>query len=163
MIQVDGSPFIIKWDEKNGWGLFQASALGVSQELCTIVVYCYCCSEENSICFNVELERASHLKIFLNTERNITDAWSWWSRFGMWDQMVQWLKWLKRLQTLMLAELQEICVFKSSRDTLYCPADGWAPDERVQLEEKLDVCVEAEISNDFKPFQSQVCTQVLSR
>ena len=76
----------------------------------------------------------------------------------MWDQMVQWLKWLKRLQTLMLVELQEICVFKSSRDTLYCPADGWAPDERVQLEEKLDVCVEAEISNDFKPFQSQACT-----
>eukprot|EP00435_Cladocopium_sp_Y103_P039079 s2713_g10.t1 len=36
----------------------------------------------------------------------------------------------------------QICVFKSSRDTLYCPADGWAPDERVQLEEKLDVCVE---------------------
>lgn len=62
VIQVDGSPFIIKWDEKNGWGLFQASALGVSQELCTIVVYCYCFSEENSICFNVELERASQLR-----------------------------------------------------------------------------------------------------
>ena len=69
----------------------------------------------------------------------------------------------KRLKTLMLVALQEICVFKSSRDTLHCPPDGWAPDERVQLEEKLDVCVEAEISNDFKPFQSQACTQVLSR
>jgi len=64
--RVDGAPFIIKWDETNGWGLFQS----------------------------------------------------------------------------VVPMAQEICVFKSSHDTLFCPADGWAPDERVQLEEKPDVRVE---------------------
>ncbi|CAE7622575.1 HCc2 [Symbiodinium sp. CCMP2456] len=36
----------------------------------------------------------------------------------------------------------EACVFKSSKDTRYCPVDGWAPDERVQLEETPNVRVE---------------------
>lgn len=43
--------------------------------------------------------------------------------------------------------LQEVCVFKSSRDTLFCPADGWAPDERVQLEEPPNVRVEVRQPN----------------
>lgn len=65
--RTDGVPFLIKWDEKNGWALYQTAPgpAGV-----------------------------------------------------------------------------EACVFKSSKDTRYCPVDGWAPDERVQLEETPNVRVE---------------------
>lgn len=51
---------------------------------------------------------------------------------------------------------QEICVFKSSRDTLFCPADGWVPDEHVQLEQTPDVRVEATWHEVFDLFRSRV-------
>lgn len=65
--RTDGVPFLIKWEEKNGWGLYQTAPGPAGAEA---------------------------------------------------------------------------CVFKSSKDTRYCPMDGWAPDERVQLEETPNVRVE---------------------